>query len=248
MEGLLADFDPVGAVTRVWTWILAGRSCPDGVVRGKAPIRQVEAVARWRGPRGAFVEALVLVGFAIRKGGKLIIQGADEYALAWKQRRAAADREKQRRRDAKNAAREMLDAAKSGKLEPTVIEKLSSFFRTKKVDVNRNDGTDELGEPLENHPIGWWTWAMRERARDITSGNGLDSPKKMIRRGAPVDSAPPDEFLMWYAARKAEGTSDHALCDAWIRYLRDEAFGLKLWPLEIFMAEKVYRRRLTQTA
>jgi len=248
MEDILG-FDVAGSMTRLWAWLLADDSrCPNGMVRGRNHIRQIEAVARWKGEPGKFVEAMEMVGFCVRQSGKLFLRGVEQYVNAWKQRKAAALRERERRAAVKRAAKAAAEATPPAERKKNVLDVLFEQWRSRKISLNSNDGVDTNGNTIENHPLGMWTFMMRERARDITRGNGLDTPVVLIRSGAPPDQCPPDGFIRWYSELKAEGVADTSIRDAWIRYLRDEAFSRKLWPLEIFMTEKVYRRRLTQSA
>jgi hypothetical protein len=198
---------------------------PDGVLRGKSAIKRFEWNAKWKGPRGALVKALLECGFAIREGGKIRLKGFSRYIQEWKEkmdaRRRAKESRERRKTEAAEAAKEMVGQNR----------RETDQISTKLISIDRNSGTDADGTPLHDHPVGFWTWMMRER-------HGF--------REVNADRAPMPSFEAWYRKMKSEGVSDWALSASWVAFLGDDHFRSRRWPVAVFITEGVFRPRLAQ--
>lgn len=223
----ISEVQALGHLSYLWRWILTLRigAPPDGIVRGRASCKRLEGAARWRGKPGALVDALVELGLVTRERKKLRVKGTKPYADEWKRKDGARKRERTRRLEQKAAA------LKNGERpQLTVVKKQLQ---------------------LSDDGLKWWVWAMRERARDrIKPGADPFGPRAHIveRDGVPSDADPPKTFGTWFDERMKDGTSASALCNAWIRFLGDDHFASREWPLPIFMSDGVYRKRITKTA
>lgn len=223
----ISDPEALGHLCYLWRWILTqqiGRA-PDGIVRGRASVLRLEGAARWKGKRGAFVDALVAIGFVVRERKKLKVKGTKRYADAWKKKDAARRRERARRIEMKR------QAASGEKNLP-------------KLSVVRGKVSDEARA--------WWQWAMYERSKD-TFKPGVDPfscarAHALLRAGVPADFDMPKSFGEWFDARMKEGITSDSLKWAWDRYLGDNHFESRQHPLPIFMSDGVYRKRTTKSA
>lgn len=143
----------LGHLAYLWRWatrVLKPKhnAAPDGIVRGRAAVIRIEAAARWKGIRGAFVAALERMQLIARALKKIRVKGTAPYAEEWKKREAARVRERERR------------AAKRAEMQKMV----SATTPPRLVSISKNDGVDEHGNPRADHPLGLWTWMMRARS------------------------------------------------------------------------------------
>lgn len=218
----------LGHLNYIWRWVLTLKpdAAPDGIVRGRAACIRLEAAARWTGKRGALVDALVELGLVTRERRKLCVKGTKPYADEWKKKDQARARERERRRLQREAQR-----AQKKSNGPSKLAMVKSAL------------------PPSEEVSKWWKWSMTERATD-TYKKDYDPlyPNAIERKGVPSDEAPPKSFSQWFEDRIAEGISPEQLAWAWIRYLGDEHFASRQWPLPVFMAEGVFRPRLTSAA
>lgn len=215
----------LGHLTYLWRWVLTLRpnAAPDGIVRGRASCLRLEAAARWKGKRGALVDALVELDLITRERKKLRVKGTKPYADEWKQKDAARARERERRRVKREAVKKVA--------KPSKLEVVKSML------------------PPSEEALKWWGWAMEQRARDQYKKDYDPMwPGAVERRGSPSDEAPPKSFAKWFEDRAAEGVSGDQLAWAWMRYLGDEHFTSRHHPLPVFMTEGVFRDRIARAS
>lgn len=214
----------IGYLTLLWQWTLSLKTeaAPDGIVRGRAACLRLEAACLWKGKRGALVDALVELDLVARERRKLRVKGTRPYAEEWKRKEAARKREIQRRLEQKAA---------QSKETPRLVAVKSNFQPSKEA-------------------IEWWQWAMAQRAHTQYKNDcdPLWGEMAVARKGSPSDAAPPAGFAKWFEDRVKEGTDANALAWAWERYLGDDHFGRRQWPLPVFMTEGVFRVRITRSA
>jgi hypothetical protein len=86
----------VGHLVMLWRWALSrpADSTLSGIVMGATAVAQIEAGARWRGPRGALVEVLRELGLVEVEGPQHRIRGLERYRAQLEKR--AQDRERKR--------------------------------------------------------------------------------------------------------------------------------------------------------
>lgn len=217
----------LGHLCYLWRWVLTltPGAAPTGIVRGRASCLRLEGAARWQGKRGELVDALVELGLVTREQRKLRVKGTKPYSDEWKKKDAARKRERERRRLKKE--------------------------EEKKLGVEKKDGLRVVKHELSEEAKKWWAWAMRERSRDrYKRGADPFGPRDgcLEREGTPEDAAPPKAFPNWFDQRMNEGITADALCWAWVRYLGDQNFESRHWPLPIFMSDGVYRHRITRAS
>jgi hypothetical protein len=217
----------LGLLCYLWRWALSltPGQAPTGIVRGRASCLRLEGAARWKGKRGELVDALVELGLVTREQRKLRVKGTKPYADEFRRKEEARKREKERR-----AAKKQLEA---------------------KLGITKSDGLRVVKREPSEEAKKWWQWAMRERARDrYKKGADPFGPRdfNLERAGVPEDLEPPKSFAVWFDERMKEGITPDALCWAWDRYLGDQHFESRDWPLPIFMSDGVYRKRVTRSA
>lgn len=214
----------IGYLVLLWQWTLSLKTeaAPDGIVRGRAGCLRLEAACLWDGKRGALVEALVELDLVARERKKLRVKGTKPYADEWRRREAARKREIQRRAEQK---------AEASKESPRLVAVASNSTPSKEA-------------------IEWYQWAMTHRSHDSykPGSDPLYGDAAIERKGTPADAAPPASFGKWFDDRIREGISPDALGWAWVRYLGDDNFARRQWPLPIFMTDGVFRHRITKTA
>jgi hypothetical protein len=224
----ISEAAALGHLTYLWRWVLTLRpnAAPDGIVRGRAACLRLEAAARWKGKRGDLVEALLELGLVTRERKKMRVKGTKPYADEWRRKDEARSRERERRREKRAAL-----SATEKKTKPSKLEVVKSAL------------------PPSEEAMKWWAWAMEQRATDkMKDGyNPFDTPRAyaLARKGVPSDSVPPKSFAKWFEDRTHEGILGNQLAWAWLRYLGDEHFESRQWPLAVFMTEGVYRDRIT---
>lgn len=211
----------MGLLLYIWRWILTLKDSgpPDGIILGRAACLRLEAAARWRGPRGKLVEAMLELGLITRKAKKLNVKGTKPYADEWRRKDKARKRERDRRLEKKIEKRQL----------PRPAPKL----------VRTN---------LSEAARGFWNWLMEERGRDVWKpGHDPFGPRHgaLDRAGVLADREPPPDFGKWFDDRMAEKIPVDNLAHAWMRYLGDDAFRTRRWPLPVFMTEGIFRSRLT---
>jgi len=198
---------------------------PDGVLRGKSAIKRFEWNAKWKGPRGALVRALLECGFATREGGKIKLKGFSRYIQEWKEKVEA------RRRAKESRERRKAETAQAASNMVGQNRRETDQISTNLISIDKNSGTEADGSPLHDNPVGFWTWMMRERQKFA---------------GVHPDRAPMPTFDVWYRRMKSEGISDWALSAAWVAYLVDDHFQKRCWPVAVFISDGVFRPRLAQ--
>lgn len=89
----------MGHLVMLWRWALSrpADSTLSGIVLGVTAIAQIEAGARWKGPRGVLVDALRELGLVEIEGGQHRVRGLERYRAQIEKRvqdreRKAADR------------------------------------------------------------------------------------------------------------------------------------------------------------
>lgn len=209
----------------LWWWtvrVLRPRpdAAPNGIVTGRAAVQRVEGAARWRGKPGALVEALITMGLVTRANKKMRVKGTEPYAREQRRKERARERERVRR------------AEKKKLLEQAQQPKKPQLVRTK----------------ISEAALAFWNWMMHERAQDVwKAGHDPFGPRAhgIERPGCAPDREPPIGFGKWFDEREAEGISVESLANAWGRFLGDDGFRTKRWPVPVFITEGVYRKRLT---
>lgn len=235
----------LGHLAFLWQWILSLRGdgqAPDGVVKGRSAVIRLEAGARWSGEPGKFLKALEELQLVVRNGDrKILVKGTRPYAAEILRKNRERDAERLRRKKARLAklsSDQLISDQRRQALPVAQLESLKKF-----VDVNNNPGLDESGGTKHNHPLGFWTWMMRTRSEDVTSGDGI-----LKRRGTAADRTPSNGFVEWYEQLKSEEVSDYDISTAWIRYLGDDHFTDRRHPVAVFITEGVFRPRLSQSS
>lgn len=211
----------MGILLYIWRWVLTLKpdSAPDGIILGRATCLRLEAAARWRGPRGKLVEAMLELGLITRQTKKMRVKGTKPYADEWRRKEKARKRECARRQE-KRAAKQQ-PPRPTPKLVPAKLSEAAS---------------------------GFWNWLMEERARDVWKpGHDPMGPRQggIERPGCAPDRAPPAGFGEWFDARMTEKIAVEQLAHAWLRYLGDDTFRTRRWPIAVFMTEGIFRSRLT---
>lgn len=217
----------LGHLCYLWRWVLTLTPgvAPTGIVRGRASCLRLEGAARWQGKRGELVEALVELGLVTREQRKLRVKGTKPYADEFRRKEAARKRERVRREEKR-------------KLE-------------QQLGMSKDKGLRVVKRELSEEALKWWNWAMRERSRDrYKKGADPFGPRAhtVERDGVPADLEPVKMFSAWFDERMKEGIEADALCWAWVRYLGDDHFESRQWPLAVFMHDNVYRARITRSA
>lgn len=214
----------LGHAMYMWWWAVrvlrpTPTSAPNGIITGRAAVQRLEAAARWKGAPGRLVRALMDLGLIARVGKKMRVKGTEPYAREQRRKEKARARERQRRAEKK---------------------KLLDELRPKKPQLVKPEASKEA--------IAFWHWMMHERAQDKWKpGADPFGPRdgQLDRAGVSMDKAPPQGFGRWYAERMDENLTNEQLSCAWLRFLGDEHFRTRRWPVLVFMTEGIFRSRLT---
>lgn len=214
----------LGHLSYMWRWanrVLCpeGSRAPDGIIRGRSAVIRLEAAARWKGVKGAFVAALERMQLIARTLKKIRVKGTQVYADEQKKRMERARVERERR-----AAKKKAEQAANPPKPRLVATKISEAA------------------------LNFWRWMMHERAQDVDKPDADPmAPRdfRILRAGCAPDFEPPPSFGEWFENREREGISLQQLARAWFKYLGDTHFESRSWPVAVFMTENVYRARLT---
>lgn len=212
-EGLAAvlridEVKAMGHLMYLWRWVVRvlkprHDAAPDGIVKGRSAIVRLEAAARWRGTKGAFVAALEELQLITRQTRKIRVKGTEPYAHEHKRKQKRAERERQRRAEKKTKT-----AAPIPSKSPRLVAR-----------------------QLSDETRGFWDYLMK---------------KRLEMRGVPEDREPHSGFEKFVRDIESEGIPLYSASDAWVRYLGDENFADRRWPLAVFMHENVHRPRMTR--
>lgn len=217
----------LGCLTYLWWWAVRvlrpnPEAAPNGIVTGRCPIQRIEAAARWRGKQGAFVEALINLGLISRVQKKMRVKGTDPYAREQRRKEKARAREKTRRAERKR----LLEELQQPKMQKPQL----------------------VRAPISEAALSFWKWQMHRRAQDDFKP-GADPfgarATSILRSGCAPDREPPLGFGEWFDGLVSSGIKIDSLCNAWTRYLGDEHFRSRRWPVAVFMTASVFRSRLT---
>lgn len=217
----------LGCLTYLWWWAVRvlrpnPDAAPNGIVTGRSSIQRIEAAARWRGKPGAFVDALLAIGLVTRVGKKMRVKGTEPYAREQRKKEKARERERKRRAEKKK----LLEEAQQPKM------KKPQLVRT----------------AISAAAQAFWNWMMHERAQDKWKpGHDPFGPRDgaIERPGCAPDREPPIGFGKWFDERVNEGIAEESIAHAWLRFLGDDSFRTRRWPVPVFMTEGIYRKRLT---
>lgn len=217
----------LGYLMYLWWWTVRvlrpnPTAAPNGIVTGRAAVLRIEAAARWTGPRGKLVEALMDLQLIVRADKKKMrVKGTEPYAREQRKKEKNRERERARRAEKKKLLEELQPKTKKPQLVRTEISEAARAF---------------------------WNWMMHERAQDKWKpGHDPFGPRVggIERPGCAPDREPPIGFGKWFDERMSENIPDASLASAWLRYLGDDTFRSRKWPVPVFMTEGIYRKRLT---
>lgn len=155
----------MGHIVHLWRWALSRPADPEltGTVAGPTSVVQIEAGARWRGERGALVDALVDVGLIEDAGAEQRVRGLERYRRELQKRdadreRKAEDREKRGARAPSNGLPTDVQRTAPGNSGQTQTQ-----TQTQIPSPSETVGPPPPRRRVDENSEGFWAWAQDQR-------------------------------------------------------------------------------------
>lgn len=178
----------MGHLVFLWRWSLSrpGDVELSGEVQGQTAVTQVEAGARWKGRRGAFVEVLIELGLVTEDGANLLrVRGLDRY------RKELTKREQDRERQAvARAAARHADVQRTSNGQPADVERQTQTqtqTQKKKEQLPLSAQAAPEADPRPARVFEHWRAVMGKNARTAFDAKRQAAVEARLRDGYTVE-------------------------------------------------------------
>lgn len=229
----------MGHIVHLWRWALSRPADPEltGIVAGPTMVVQIEAGARWRGARGALVDALVDLALLENEGTALRVKGLERY------RRELQKRAEDRERKAEDREKRGTRAPSSGVPAEVHRTALGNSGQTQ-----TQTQTQKLLPSEEDPPPLQFDLAPVDpsKPKDAWTKEDLWRHTELARRaaGLPPEKWPNRKALSELWRLGLEATDVQGLLDAWGRFAKDDHWRAKTPPLPFAAFAKGWNKYL----
>ena len=220
----------VGHLVMLWRWALSRPADAQltGVVVGVTAVAQIEAGARWRGPRGALVDALRELGLVELEGNQHRVRGLERYRVQVEKRAQDRERKAESRPKVDGAGIPPDGAGIPADIQRTALGKSGQTQTQTQTQTHMSLPSEETGRQP----------AKRPRRPDVSDADERHQPlvDGLCRvfeevRGAKYPFKPRD--ALGVKALLLSGVAPATILDAWKRALQHRGFPTVSSPNEL---------------